>query len=586
MSEHASPLQVVHDSDSVDTDEGDVFEIKNELRTIEMSEHKDLLAIFYDIKMESPTSLPLYELLWRDIVPSAIEQRGSLHELVLLYERLDDYIQRGEYDSIECTSVPYRYRMVVQDVADAHDIEVGDEASTRSIHRRQLRTWGRSLWATALMLGDQFVSLLVRPLVGSRPTGSVAFFPFPSRESSMVPVFEFFDDDITVFRHAIVLAKLSSKNEYLRNYQGHDAINFDLTTTIRAIAAQIIFLIRLLIETFHRKDLEEGVLDHIEDTQGITPRRTVAYAVRTVYSSNLRELLFGILMRDVFRRGEYEAAVVGGMSVRDRAIVAAADQSGVEPFYVPHTIATYPDTLPQPVTTHFVAGSLDERHYRRVYGEEHHPTFAVTGRPYLDRLNRNLEDRRQQEVAGDSWTLVLATQPHVDEIRREFLFDCLQAASTSIFDEVVVKIHPSESTEFYDELLDPATTEMDSVTVTESDLQGNLIRADLVITITSNVAIEAVIANSACICYNKWFPKILPQPFVTDGEIPAVKTSEELREFLSTTDAETLTDLAATETEFVHREYELSPGAAHRIADRIKDAVDDPSGTKTTGNSV
>lgn len=61
---------------------------------------------------------------------------------------------------------------------------------------------------------------------------------------------------------------------------------------------------------------------------------------------------------------------------------------------------------------------------------------------------------------------------------------------------------------------------------------------------------------------------------IATGEVPTIESHKESLDFFSNVDSNTLKELVKKETEFVQREYELSPGAAERIADRIKGSSD------------
>jgi hypothetical protein len=160
--------------------------------------------------------------------------------------------------------------------------------------------------------------------------------------------------------------------------------------------------------------------------------------------------------------------------------------------------------------------------------------LVVTGQPRYDVLRHANEiyDKREfcQRYNLDSKTriVLIVTQPFpVKKARTEFVIPTSQALDQIPNLQIVVKPHPSESSDFYKELL---TKQGIAATVLspKSDTVEAIFACDLFIAVNSTTIIEALILNKPVVVINlSNFPEVLP--WVSDGAVVEVTNPNDLR---------------------------------------------------------
>ena len=200
--------------------------------------------------------------------------------------------------------------------------------------------------------------------------------------------------------------------------------------------------------------------------------------------------------------------------------------------------------------------------------------LVVTGNPRLDALaaaagrqdaHTRGETRRHLGVAAGARVLVLATKYR--ERARHSLAAMFEAVRLAQGVHLVVRCHPAETPEAYLRLAGSAPNI--TVAPTDIDLAATLAVADLVVTVNSTVALEAMALGVPALALN--LPNYL-SPFVEAGVMLGCSSPAEiapvLQRFLS--DGQAHAALRTRQQAFM-AEYEMLP--AGRAADRAVGAI-------------
>jgi hypothetical protein len=226
------------------------------------------------------------------------------------------------------------------------------------------------------------------------------------------------------------------------------------------------------------------------------------------------------------------------------------------------------EQVPKTSITHIVASEIAEDYLKDNWWVPEAAEIEAIGRP---RLGDIVEDRTQISP-DDGIKIVAATQPYEDRVRREFIRTILKGAATLESDvSVVVKIHPNETTAFYDDVV--ADTDI-NVTVTADDLRYHLTTADLTCIINTNVGMESMILGTPTVSINFWSPRTPVNPYMEAGPIPVLQTPESAAAFFQELDAAALQQLRDEQTAYVDEYYLPSNDVAAEVADYVNPMED------------
>jgi hypothetical protein len=556
-------LHIYPDLDATTPAGEDTFVIDEELGEVSQEERDELFAYFSGLATELDDAFPMFEALWPHIV-LPVRERGSLLALLLVYRKLDTALDSNTHASIVIHDVEQKFRPAIMDVCEEHEVTVEDSM-----------VWGDSI-GTVLNFGllifflDQVFSWILARLYYGDSVSEVLFFPFPNRFSSIASVVADTSYQIGVVVSPLTVSWLVN---YDYDFEGADHVRpINTYTSIGAIYRQLVCLWSLLQQSIRGEwSMEQPLNARIRSDLDIDAPRSVHYACSVAVRIDVRFILTYQLYLKAIEKEHCSSVVVGGMSPKDRFALAAADDLNRELFYVPHTIICGSEVLPaQQGVTQFVAGeyAIEYLQDSNLYGEL--PNLVPAGRPYLDNLQRrpvsDIEER-------DSISVLLATQPFEAHIREEFVLDSLNAiAELPIDHDTTIKIHPSEDGGFYSELLERHEY-MDEVVVESGDIEGFLEDSDLVITINSNVGLEAILKGAVTISYNKWTPNTTVFPYIDVGPIPLASNSMELKDIVRSLTENRLLELANDQRDFIDEGFTLR-NSSERIVGYIESTTD------------
>jgi CDP-glycerol glycerophosphotransferase (TagB/SpsB family) len=195
------------------------------------------------------------------------------------------------------------------------------------------------------------------------------------------------------------------------------------------------------------------------------------------------------------------------------------------------------------------------------------PTLIPVGRPYLQAQYDRKKCGQSTETKEKSVRILLGTQNIDDDVRREFTEVTLAGIQeTEQKVSVVIKPHPDESPEFYEDLLQSDEIPDVDVSLSSGDLEEQINRSDLLVTIRSNVGLESIILGTPSISINLRKPNYPDYLYASEGPVPSFSTREEVRSFFSSLSGETLHTLQQREESWVMENYTLEQNGAKEIA--------------------
>jgi hypothetical protein len=176
----------------------------------------------------------------------------------------------------------------------------------------------------------------------------------------------------------------------------------------------------------------------------------------------------------------------------------------------------------------FVEGTIASRLVDDELGEK----FIPTGLPkHIDIAGQAPRTQSSHEQR----MLLIGTQSFDNRYRTGLIIDVVPSVLEATNWTIVLKLHPGESADFYEELLrsigyDPS--DQDRISVATDDLYGYIHRADLLLTVNSNVGIESIILGTPAVCYNPWVPSKRDPPYASHGPVPKFDVPSDFVDFI------------------------------------------------------
>jgi len=556
-------LVVCESSDEApgDTERADeVFVVEEALRETSKAEYDRVYRCISNADVDLELDLPVYEVAWKHMLNY---RRGRLHEMVLLYRRLEEAVEATGPDRLVCRDdLESAYAAVINDVADEYDLAVS--CPVRSARTVLLQRFVVSSVLLLPFLLDQVLGLVLQRLTSQPADRETVFVPALGRLDSTIPVLREMRGEF-----GVVVASMASS--WLWTFGDDELTPFGPTavsrfTSLRCLARQLSTHLRLARRALF-SDMLKGQLEGVlADELDVHVDRALVYAIQQGFRTRMfGSLYLYYLFDNLIDELQCENIVIGGLSPAGKAIVAKGIDAGCETYHIPHGIGAAAN-CPNPPTelTQFVSGDLEKRHYAESPQVAEPWTCIATGRPYLTELYDEYRADRVDQSSTEPYHVVLATQP-INQ-RDEFVGRTIAAIGDAEFDaSVTIKIHPSESPDRY-----AGFAQREGVTVADANLHDLLQGADLTLTVNSNVGVESVVVGTPCVSLNWWSP-IVPIPMYAQyGGIPAVTDAADLDDFFAGVDGDRLATMLADQSETVHEYYELEVNAERRIAATIE----------------
>lgn len=499
----------IYQSKPGDTDQKkDAFIINDELEEVDIF---DILTTHYKLQstnLDINSEIPIYDIL-NEYLASKRPEVG-LTDCIIIYYKLQEEL----YEDIEKISISnevnQKYVETVIDISEEYDIEIIDRSDTA---KRDTKTPFFRLGKSLLLVFLAFVrSLLYSSLSSTRSStkSRTIFIPMPNRTYHFKSLL-YSISDYEVFTTHPKETGLSHESQ--------------LYTQLSLWGLTQTFLKWIRIHLFTYRKVQIELIDRIEEKFEVRLPKTVRYTVEgCITFSNSHSLWKYLIYRRVFDDEEIDTIVVGGLTMDCKAALLASVHADKNTYYLPHSI-TYPfHPTPPTDSTFFTPESINNTYWnhRIEHSNLKEDNLIETGRVDLQDSFESVDERTQQ--SNKTLELLLATQPHADEMREQFVNSILEAVNGSSRDiEVRIKIHPGEDAEFYAEY---AVSE-----VLEDGLTEAIDSADIVCTVNSNVGVISMSRKTPVVSINLWSPRISPPIYALDGDIPMLERNSEVEKF-------------------------------------------------------
>lgn len=477
------------------------------------------------------------------VVSSRYEQ---LDELILLYYGIQARIDDDPPARIVIgKGVEPQYRVLIEDVVDG-EVTIVDNSEDHS--QRDRTFW--SFIRTIIFLLEHFI---------------LSFYPRTSRSSaetillddkSMNPIIDEFDRN----GYDYDLLTKSSNLKSLLGGQRPQTETIHNYISIRPFLKELRFFITFIHDVYLSKSFSKEFNQFLRAEVGADLPRTSDYVIRSILANNVLERYrHGFATQALLKGHTCEALVVGSLSASGRAILLEANKWTVDTYHVPHSVIT-PGHVSVEGVEHFIAGELDLRYLRDLPHEKDLSKYHAYGQPYFYDLYREWGQSGTGEYTN---TVLIATQPVPN--RFEFVQSVINAVQTSTKDyDIVIKIHPGEDISDYRQFEDSPVVE----SVVDDKLFQRLSKAELVVTINSNVGFEGMIIGTPCISVNFW-KQTAQFSYIKYGPVPIFDNPTELENFFVDLTEKRVDELRRKQKLFAMDHLELVEDPAPIIVDHI-----------------
>ena len=557
-----SELLVVQGKNVDDSAADAVFDIQEELRQFDQDDAWEIFEEFHRHEGWSIQDPPVVNMCSAYLLHGRTGEFGGLIEMVLIHRRLEERLQTGQFETIRFDGVDGRFRSLVADFADHHDVNLASAVDTGP--NRVLMVLGILVGLVPVFL-DQIVSFVLRLLW--RPDDHVDTVFVPGRPKSTLPVLQA-AEQTTEFTHAIITTDLTLKRirDVLFSSQTETAASYDqeqipLTGYVSAtvLYAELKFLVSMFGEVVFDRQTEEDVSAFMQEAYGIRMDRSVRFLMDRAYTPLLfRHFLFYFLAENMARRTGCKHIVIGSYSTDGRAILFAGQKRGCEVHHIPHSVLT-PCLPPMDGVTEYLEGEHSVSHLDEKSDLYDDVELVPSGRPYLIEMFSS-QNSSEETAYSEPISVVIGTQPVDDNVRTEFVETVLDGIQSSPLDwEVTIKIHPGESTEFY------AEYERENVSVDEGDIVEYIESSQLLVTMSSNVGIEAMVLGTPCTCVNFWEPVLKTKAYMAHESVPVLTSPDDVVEFFTNLDTDRLRKMQDDQHSYVTSRYELEGDPSEEI---------------------
>lgn len=561
---HKKMTILEEEDDSVENN----FIIQEELQEITEEEYDKVYALLSNAKLDLDVPVPIYEISWRHIIAG---RHGRLHELILLYLRLEEVVTKENPEKLICKEdVDTGYISVVKDISEEYGIEVETRGQSTVSRYHLIQRFLKNSFLILPFLFDEVFSLVWKHLSDKPEEVKLAFIPSLGRLSSTLPVLDKMAESEYESYKVIIPSKVSSQGrrwewKYRRSeLDGHDLESLSRFTSLRYIYRQVSTYIQICKKVLFGNRLKNELSEVLEAELDINLDSSIRYSIYEGYRTRVFLSIFFYQLTDgIVNKLKCKKIVIGGLSPSRRAILWSSIQNDVKVYYIPHGAGTGGDS-PNPPTelTHMISGELEKKHYSESEQVQETWNCVVTGRPYLVDLYDEYKEKETTESESSKLRVLVATQPLPG--RKEFVEDVIKSVE-ELDTEIIIKTHPSESKDIYNEY----SERNENVTVTESDLFKHMSESDITVTVNSNVGLESIIVGTPTICVNKWKPTVGDALYSKYGSVPVLRSKNELSEFIRDTENDDLKGMLETQKEFVHDNFELETDAAQNMMDII-----------------
>jgi hypothetical protein len=540
--------------------------IEELLKQVDESYYDQVFKSIRTASIDPVAGLPLYEFAWPRLgyaFSQTADPPMAITHLIVFSQLLSDELESRNVERIRAINLDPEYQAVVQDVASDHGLATLDVTVPSRAHRIR----GLLVGISTLLIGilDQLFSIIwsIFHNTDKEKSASTIFVPLVNRFDSMKPVIEAYEGTYQVILPTATVSWLRDVRHRVPELGLYDPIPIGSYATVKMIARESVAFFYLAISLFGDDEFHSQIQDFVTKEFNICLDATLTYVLSNFYQVHLRSLPNLFVAQRMIDRLEITNLVIGSMGSRQQAILYAARACGCQTYHIPHTATTGYELLPPKDTLHFVPSDVAVQHLDNSNQSDDISNLVPVGRPQLATLYSERPESLNPPTLP--YRIVIATQPFDDSIRERFVKDTVDSIISSNQQcEIIIKIHPNESPEYYRDLLDE-----DRVSIVTDELHRNIKEADLVITVNSNVGLEAMVLGTPVICINEWEPMVRTRPYALKGPIPVLKSTREIRTYLDNLDPKALTNLREDQDSYVLEKYYLTNQPGKEIAKSI-----------------
>lgn len=542
----------------------DTFAIEDVLRTVETQSFDDIFREVAEAPVGRVAGLPVYQVLRLRLALSFAQNRKppmAVTHLVVCYRALRNRVEVDGVTELTCDeALPDQYRAVVADVAAECDISVqGARPSGRAARVGYIL----GLVGVVGVVLDLLASLVARWLFSWRSVGDVVFVPHVNRFDSTEPVLREMECDSTVVLPVATLDWLRHRCGKYERLKAYDPVPLDCLADLRTVGQIVVSMSRLTVAELGGRHTELALVAFLNDEFEVQMNRTVSYALGNAFRHHLHAVPYVLVSDAAFERLDASRLAVGSLGSQQEAILRAGIDRGLKTFHVPHSATIGYELTPPAETVHFVASDLAIDYLVETGQTSSIERVVAVGRPQLTALSEASITPREDWLEG-AVRVVVATQRHPSHVRRTFARDVLDGLEDApIAVDVVVKLHPNDSADFYADLIADRPFR---VRVVSDDLHGWLAGADLTVTINSNVGLESLVLGTPVVTVVEWAPLVRARPYTLGGPVPVLESRSAVASFFADLDADGVEAWAEEQRAFVREHYLPDVDPAKRIA--------------------
>lgn len=538
------------------------FVIESEINAASDDAHMEILASLTEYVNDVDESFPMNQGLLPYLV---FPTYAGLPSLIIVYRRLKDRIETEGYTKIVLHDINDEFKPVIQDVAQATGIKIKHTSRIPTFLSRPGEIFSVGLLATLI---DQIFSIVYGLLRYPKTDPDLLLLTSSGRDRNESLVINELSLDTTVITSRRTVEWLG--RDYDTDYDRDIALRpLNSYSTFGALYKQIRGLASLTIQSIRGEwEIESGIIDHLKSDLDVEMNRTVHYACTQAISNSVQQLLSYYIIIEAFNKEGPSKVMVRGDSPRPRMALAAAEEQNIDLYYLPHSVTCGYEILPaQQKTTQFMPGPYEVDYLEKSPIENSLPDLVPTGRPIHEEFRNQIT--KNSSSGAEPIVILVATQPFDDDIRKKFAEVVVNAFRDPPVDyQVIFKIHPSESAEFYEDYKSNQSDRV-SITVKSGEIKPYLEQADLTITINSNVGFESMITGTPTVSYNEWAPRVSVFPYQKSESVPVHSTEAGFIRTITELDREGLKRLSESQQEFIESGYYFE-GSIERIKNIIE----------------
>lgn len=506
----SSDLTVYQKGKNIDEPRGDVFVVN---RMLEQTDIFDILERHYrvqNLNVTSNSEIPIYNIFNEYLARSRSEV--GLVGCIVIYHKLQNRVDNDNIDNIYISDcVERKYIATILDFAEENGINIEQDQDNRDMLFLKVI---RSLLFLFLFFSRSVIYHILSD-VHSPIEGDIVCVPIATRTYHFDTLIEYISD-YTILTTNPTEAGLPHPSQ-LYTHISVRRLTEAFLATLKVTTSE--FLINRNFQTNVEKEIER------EFDIGLS--RTVHYTVANCISySNIQSLWKYLVYLNVFGSEKPEAILVGGLNMDCKSALLAGEHTGNNTYYLPHSITGLFHPTPPANSTFFTPEATEGEYWehRIKHSDLIKDRLVETGRVDLQKdFETHISGKKQENEAIQ---VLLATQPHDDEIREQFVDYILEAANNSPTEfEIKIKIHPGEEPNFYAGY--PVSEVLDE------DVKSAIDDADIVCTVNSNVGIISMSRKTPVISINSWSPRASPPLYALDGDVPMLESQSEVEDLFN-----------------------------------------------------